>query len=69
MLVATEVTGVVTADVGRAELVESAPEEEGVVEELARDVCGAELPLVPEARPVTVEIVGFEDACFEPIVA
>ena len=64
MLVATDVTGVVAADVGCAEL-----EEEAAAEELAWDVCGTELPLVPEARPVTVEIVGFEDAWFEPIVA
>lgn len=67
-LVATEVTGVVAAE----ERAEVAADEEAA-EDAAEEACEAdvgELPLEPEvARPVTVEMVGFEEASFEPMVA
>lgn len=63
ILVATEVRGVEIAEVGRSEPVEdertSEEGEEVTAEELAREV--DELP-IELARPVTVDIVGFEDA-------
>lgn len=59
MLVATEVTGVETAELARSEVAEEESESEENAEELAREV--GELPLEP-ARPVTVEMVGFDEA-------
>lgn len=68
-LVATDVTGVETAVDGRADVPEevgASEDEEDAAVEVVREV--GELPL-ELAKPVTVEIVGFEDAWLEPIVA
>lgn len=68
MLVATEVMGVAEAEAGRAEVASEVASEEGALEDAApEELAGWEAAEV--ARPVTVEIVGFEDAWFEPIVA